>query len=170
MYPDVAEETERKSKLGSSTHHKNPKVNEVHASQTGEGAVQEVKRSQNATKNKSARTATSKLYNDFILRFGFPAKISHDQGGEFENKLFHRLEEWRGKVRSQTKPYHPQGNGKTERLNQTLLAVLRTLPKLRSHTGKTVCTKWYMPKIVLGMRLQDSHLSSCCLAGRKDFQ
>ena len=43
MYPDVAEETERKSKLGSSTHHKNPKVNEVHASQTGEGAVQEVK-------------------------------------------------------------------------------------------------------------------------------
>ena len=36
----VLEETERKSKLGSSTRHKNPKVNEVHASQTGEGAVQ----------------------------------------------------------------------------------------------------------------------------------
>ena len=31
---------QRKSKLGSSTRHKNPKVNEVHASQTGEGAVQ----------------------------------------------------------------------------------------------------------------------------------
>ena len=36
----VLEETERKSKFGSSTRHKNPKVNEVHASQTGEGAVQ----------------------------------------------------------------------------------------------------------------------------------
>ena len=36
----VLEETERKSKLGSSTRHKNTKINEVHASQTGEGAVQ----------------------------------------------------------------------------------------------------------------------------------
>ena len=40
MHEIVLEETERKSKLGSSTRHKNPKVNEVHASQTGEGAVQ----------------------------------------------------------------------------------------------------------------------------------
>ena len=36
----VLEESERKSKLGSSTRHKNPKVNEVHVSQAGEGAVQ----------------------------------------------------------------------------------------------------------------------------------
>ena len=36
----VLEETERKSKLGSSTRHKDPKVSEVHASQTGEGAIQ----------------------------------------------------------------------------------------------------------------------------------
>lgn len=36
----VLEETERKSKLRSSTRHKNPKVNEVHASHTREGAVQ----------------------------------------------------------------------------------------------------------------------------------
>ena len=37
----VLEESERKSKLGSSTRHKNPKVNEVHASQTGGGSVQQ---------------------------------------------------------------------------------------------------------------------------------
>ena len=36
----VLEQTERKLKLGSSTLHKNPKVNEVHVSETGEGAVQ----------------------------------------------------------------------------------------------------------------------------------
>ena len=83
------------------------------------------------TKNKSARTAASKLYNDFTLRFGFPARILHEQGGEFENKLFHQLEECCGMVQSQTTPYHPQGNGKQERLNQTFLATLRTLPKTK---------------------------------------
>ena len=35
----VLEESERKSRLGSSTRHKNPKVNEVHVSKAGEGAV-----------------------------------------------------------------------------------------------------------------------------------
>ena len=46
-----------------------------------------------ATRNKSARTAANKLYNDFVLRFGFPSRIHHDQGGEFENNLFKHLEE-----------------------------------------------------------------------------
>ena len=51
-----------------------------------------------ATKKKLARTAAKKLYDDFILHFGFPARILHDQGGEFENKLFHQLEEYCGMV------------------------------------------------------------------------
>ena len=75
------------------------------------------------------------MYNDFILWFGFPVRILHDQGGEFENQLFHRLEECCGMVRSRTTPYHPQGNGKTECLNQTLLSMLRTLPEHK----KSIC-------------------------------
>ena len=45
-----------------------------------------------ATKNKPAITVAQKLYNDCVLRFGFPLKIHHDQGGDFENRLLRELE------------------------------------------------------------------------------
>ena len=38
-----------------------------------------------STGNKTAKTAANHLYNDFILRFGIPSEILHNQGGEFEN-------------------------------------------------------------------------------------
>ena len=44
------------------------------------------------TRNKTGRTAAETIYNEFILKFGFPARIHQEQGGEFDNKLFHNLE------------------------------------------------------------------------------
>ncbi|XP_022809338.1 uncharacterized protein LOC111346315 [Stylophora pistillata] len=117
-------------------------INELHTEMGHLGAERVAKLAQAyATRNKTARTAAEKIYNEFIPRFGFPAQIHHDQGGEFHNKLFHNLEHLSGVSSSQTTPYHPQGNSQVERMNHTLLSMLRTLPEEKKANWKDSLNK-----------------------------
>ena len=44
-----------------------------------------------ATRNKSAKTAARKLFNNFMLQFGFSIRNHHERSGEFRNHLFNYL-------------------------------------------------------------------------------
>ena len=93
------------------------------------------------TRNKSSTTAARHLYDDFVLRFGIPTKFLSDQGKEFDSTIIKELSKLTGVRKLRTTPYHPQGNGITERMNRTILHMLRTLPETMKSKWPTTINK-----------------------------
>ncbi|XP_071802528.1 uncharacterized protein [Asterias amurensis] len=79
------------------------------------------------SRDQKAGTVAKILWEKIIQHYGFPVRLHADQGRNFESQLIRELCKICGIKKSRTTPYHPQGNGVTERFNHTLLNMLGTL-------------------------------------------
>uniref|UniRef100_A0A5S6QC46 RNA-directed DNA polymerase n=1 Tax=Trichuris muris TaxID=70415 RepID=A0A5S6QC46_TRIMR len=80
----------------------------------------------------------------WISRFGSPARITTDQGRQFEADLFRRLAILCGMHRSRTTSWHPCSNGMVERFHRQLKAALMC------HPGSSWLQS--LPLVLLGIR------------------
>ena len=95
------------------------------------------------TKNQLAVTVAKILMNEWVFSFGTPERIHTDQGRNFQAEVVMEFCKLFGISQSRTSPYHPQGNGQVERLNRSIMNLLRTL-------NKSEKTKWpiHLPKLM----------------------
>ena len=86
------------------------------------------------TRNQRANTVASVLWEKVISNYGFPQRLHSDQGQDFESKVISDLCKMAKIDKTRTTPYHPQGNGQTERFNRALLDMLGTLNDDKKHS------------------------------------
>jgi hypothetical protein len=78
-------------------------------------------------KRSSGENAAFELWDRWVRHVGFPKVLQSDQGPEFESKTFLELLRLMKVVRIHSTAYRPQTNGAVERVNRTLIGILRAV-------------------------------------------
>ena len=65
------------------------------------------------------------MLNDVVCRFGCPLAIHSDQGRNFESEIFQELYKTLEIRKTRTSPRNPKCNGQIERLNRTLISMVK---------------------------------------------
>ena len=100
-----------------------------------------------ALKDHRAETIASKLVDDVICRHGVSRVIHTDQGMDFESNLIKNMCQLLEIEKTRTIAYHPESDGLVERLNKTLIAMLRSCVDENQKNWDML-----LPKILLGYR------------------
>ena len=78
-----------------------------------------------AVKTNTAAHAATFMYENIIVRFGCPKILVSDRDIHFLNELIQEMTDRFQIDHRKTTPYHHQTNGQTERVNGTLVNILR---------------------------------------------
>lgn len=74
--------------------------------------------------DQTAETVAKTFVETWVARYRCPAKITSDQGRQFESTLFNQLANTIGCTHLRTTSYHPQSNGIIERWHRTVNAAI----------------------------------------------
>ncbi len=75
----------------------------------------------------TAQTVADCFVEEFVCRFGVPARVHTDQGADFTSNLFHQVCELLDIKKTRTAPYRPCSDGFIERANRTIQQMLSVL-------------------------------------------
>ena len=78
-------------------------------------------------KETSATTVANVLMDEIVCLFGVPTSLHSDQGSNFESNIFRSLCSMVEMAKTRTTPFTPWSNGETERMNKTLVHMLKCM-------------------------------------------
>ena len=110
------------------------------------------------TPHQKVITIAKILLDKWFYVYSIPAHIHSDKGHSFDNEIMSHLYAMYGIEQLTTMPYNLHGNAPTERLNHTLIGLLKSLPKEQKSTWSL-----HLPSVVFAYNamLHDSTGYQC---------